>query len=111
MSVNAPDYALVALEDGAVPFCHYENPRFGAPLPPRWMAPALLKALVAHAIENDVALTFLLGEHQPPGALTRLISRIPHNLIVPWALRDAHPGAMLVLTAGDRDEFVSLTSN
>lgn len=109
MPVSAPEYALVALEDGAVPFCHYENPRFGGPS--RWMAPALLRALVHHAIENGVALTFLLGSHQPPAALKRVISGIPHTLIVPWSLRELYPDAMLVATADDRDGFASLPSN
>jgi CXXX repeat peptide maturase len=109
MPVSVPDYALVALEDGAVPFCHYENPRFGGPS--RWMEPALLRALVRDATENGIALTFLLGSRQPPAALKRVISRIPHNLVVPWPLREIYPGAMLVATAEDLDGFASLPSD
>lgn len=111
MSVLAADYALIALEDGAVPFCHYENPRFGAPVPPCWMEPTLLKALVGHALENDIALTFLLGERRPPASLRRLMGRIPHSLIVPLALHDVYPGAMLVLSAADRSAFSDLAPN
>lgn len=111
MPVCFPEHALVALENGAVSFCHYENPRFGGPQPPSWMDPALLRALVYNARESGVALTFLLGGHQPPTALKRELSRIPHNLIVPWALREIYPGAMLVATSEDRNEFASLPSN
>ncbi len=111
MSGIAIDYALIALEDGAVPFCHYENPRFGVPSPPRWIEPALLKALIDYALENNIAPTFILGERRPPTALRRLLERIPHSLIAPWALRAEYPGAMLVLSAADRAAFAELTPN
>lgn len=111
MPLCAPEYALIALEDGAVAFCHYDNPRFGVPLPPRWMAPELLKAIVRHALENGIALTFLLGERSPPPALKRQMGRVPHMLIAPGALHEVYPGAILVLAANDHTVLAALTPN
>ena len=111
MPVLSAEYALIALEDGAVPFCHYENPRFAVPAPSRWMDAALLKALIDHALEGGIGLTFLLGERRPPAALRRLIERVPHSLIVPWALHEVYPGAMVVLEAKDCADLASLPSN
>lgn len=94
-------HVLVMLEDGAVSFCHYENPLFYSSSKPRWMADDLLRSIVRYAERSEIALTFLLGKTRAPLRIERLMNRIPHSKIVPMALRNAYPEAIFVLDSED----------
>lgn len=98
-------HLLVLVEEGAVAFCHYENPRFYAPARPRWMAVPLLSAIVRHAEKNDVALTLILGRERPPPKLERLMDRVAHIKIVPQELCADYPGAIVVLDGENAASF------
>lgn len=101
-------HLLVLLEDGAVSFCHYENPRFYAPAEPRWMAVPLLRSIVDHAERNGIALSFLLGRHRLPQKLERLTDRIAHTKIVPQELCEDYRGAIVVLESENGASFDKL---
>jgi len=94
-----PHHAIVLLEDGAVSFCHYENPRCHAAAPPQWMAEALLSALLKRAQREEISLTFLMGKTPPPPRLEKPIQG--HAKIVPAALAARYPEAILVLDGED----------
>ena len=98
-------HLLVLVEEGAVAFCHYENPRFYAPTKPRWIAEPLLRAIVRHAERNDIALTFLLGRHRLPPKLERLVDRVAHVKIVPQELCEDYPGSIVVLDGENGASF------
>lgn len=98
-------HALVMVEDGAVAFCHYENPRFHTPGRRRWMPEKLLRGIVGHAESRSMALTFLLGRTRPPARIERLMDRIDHASIVPAGLADTYPDAIVVLDSEDRAAF------
>jgi CXXX repeat peptide maturase len=102
-------HLLVLLEDGAVAFCHNENPRFYSSAPPQWMAEDLLRAIVRHAGSNGIALTFLMGKTRPPAKLERLINSIEHASIVPLGLREICPDAILVLDSEESAAFAALS--
>ncbi|MDE2163247.1 MAG: CXXX repeat peptide maturase [Alphaproteobacteria bacterium] len=109
--VTPNEHALVILEDGAVPFCHYENPHFHAAAEPRWMAPGLLAGIIRRARKDKIALTFLLGKTAPPPKLQHLIDTVDHAKIVPWELHGRYPDAVVVLDAKDSISFAELTNN
>lgn len=98
-------HVLVLLEDGAVAFCHYENPHFHATARPRWMAEDLLRGIVGFAESRQIALTFLLGKNRPPARIERLMDRVAHAKIVPPALQEDYPDAILVLDSEDGEVF------
>jgi CXXX repeat peptide maturase len=102
-------HILVLVEDGAVAFCHYENPSFHASAKPRWMAEERLRGIVRHAEGQSVALTFVLGKTRPPARIERLMERVIHAKIVPLALGDVYPDAILVLDSEDADAFAQLS--
>lgn len=92
-------HLLVLLEEGAVPFCTYENPLFYSPAEPRWISAGLLKAATALAKRTNVALTVLYGKTKPPQDLARLIDAVPHVKIVPLSLEPDYPEAIIVADA------------
>lgn len=101
-------HILVLVEDGAVAFCHYENPSFHRSAKPRWMAEERLRGIVQHAESQSVALTFVLGKTKPPARIERLMQRVAHAKIVPLALGDDYPDAILVVDSEDADAFAQL---
>lgn len=105
------EHALVMVEKGAVPFCHYDNPYFHTPGAPQWMAESLLKDIVGAAEKNDVALTFLFGKHRPPANLLRPIESVQHVKIVPASLSADYPVAMAVISAGEPKSIAALPAN
>lgn len=105
---GALEHILVLLEAGAVPFCHYENPRFHQNAASRWIAPSLLKALIDIAVADGIALSVLLGKTRPPRDLETLLARVPHVKIVPLELSDAYPGAIVVVSSDERARFSDL---
>jgi CXXX repeat peptide maturase len=109
-NVAASDkYALVILENGAVPFCHYENPHFHSSTESQWMPAGLLAGIVRHARKKQISLTFLLGKTRPPANLERLIDSIDHAKIVPLTLQQRYPDGILVLDAGEASSFPELS--
>jgi CXXX repeat peptide maturase len=101
-------HLLVLLEQGAVPFCSYENPHFYSAAAPRWIPEPLLADAVALARRQDLALTFLFGKTRPPARLERLLESVAHSKIVPAALERDYPGAIVVLDADAREDFSAL---
>lgn len=101
-------HLLVLLEDGAVPFCHYENPRFYATGEPRWMAEPLLRSIVTYAERNGIALTFLLGKHPLPQNMARLTDRVTHAKIIPQERCEDWHGAIVVLESENGASFDKL---
>ena len=105
-------HLLVILDVGAVPFCHYENPHFhAAHKMPQWMARTLLAGIVRHARENQVALSFLLGETPLPRGLAQLVDTVDHAKIIPPALEAQYPDGLVVADAGDEVVLRALTKN
>ncbi len=99
---------LVILEQGAVPFCSYENPHFHTPGEPRWIATDLLTRFARLAKRNAVSATVLFGRNRPPAALERLIDSIEHSKIVPLELERTYPEAIVVVDADERERFGEL---
>ncbi len=111
-NVVAPSkHVLVILENGAVPFCHYENPHFHSAAEPCWMPAGLLAGIIRHVRTEQIFITFLLGKTRPPAKLERLVNSIDHAKIAPWALHEQCPDAVLVLDADDGTPFQELTSD
>lgn len=100
-------HLLVLLESGAVPFCAYDNPRFGSA--PQWMPLNLLKAVIREANEKKLALSFLLGATRPPAAIESLIAE--HAKIVPLALANDYPSDVVVIDSDEPASFAALPAN
>lgn len=105
------EHALVLLENGVVPFCHYENPLFHTPAAPLWIDETLLKAVIARARKDGVALTFLLGATRPPAKIEKLINGIAHVKVVPPSLCDDYPDAIVVVSSDDIGAHGGLKQN
>lgn len=100
-------HLLVLIENGAVPFCTYDNPRFGSA--PAWMPLQLLQAITRVAKQKRIALSFLFGATRPPAAIERLTK--PYAKIVPAALAGVYPDAVVVLDGGEPSCFAALPDN
>ena len=104
-------HALVILETGAVPFCHYENPHFYSSAEPQWMPAGLLAGIVSHARKKQISLTFLLVITRPPAKLERLLNSIDHAKIVPLSLEKSYPDGVVVLDADEGFLFPELSNS
>jgi CXXX repeat peptide maturase len=102
------EYVLVVLENGSAPFCHYENAYYRSPAAPRWMGEKLLKAVVARAKKDGIALTFLLGATRPPANLEKIMASVAHVKIVPLTLDAKYPGAVVVASSEESTSFDTL---
>ena len=109
--VASGQHILVILEQGAVPFCSYENPHYHSVAEPRWMSTELLSAFMRHARKQQIAPTFLLGKTRPPAGLEKLIDTVAHAKIVPLPLAEEYPDAVLVLDAEDKASFADLSDS
>lgn len=106
--MTEPAYLLVLLEQGAVAFCHDENPWFHACSEPRWIEPDLLSGIVDFAEESGKALMFVLGRSRPPKRIERVMGRIDHAKIVPFGLHDVWDNVVVVVESEDRERFAEL---
>ena len=104
-------HVLVILEQGAVPFCSYENPHYHSAAEPQWMGGELLSAFVRHARKAHIAPTFLLGKTRPPPRLEKLIDTLEHAKIVPLPLAEDYPDSVLVLEADEKASFAGLSDS
>ena len=105
------EHALVILENGAVPFCYYENPHFHSFAEPQRMPAGLLAGIVRHARKKQISLTFLLGKTRPPAKLERLLNSIDHAKIVPPSLEKSYPDGVVVLDADESFLFPELSNS
>jgi len=102
-------HLLVLLEKGAVPFCAYDNARFGSE--PEWMPVNLLQTIVREARKLQTALTLVFGKKRPPVPIEKLVESTEHAKIVPLALEKTYPDAVLVLEADEVTSFTALNGS
>ncbi len=89
---------LLVLVDGSAPsFCHYDHDRRQTALMPL----ATLERTIAFAAGRRLALTVLPGREELPPEYRAALAKTAHAAIVPAALADRYPNAVLVLDPDD----------
>ena len=93
-------YLLVVLSDSSASFCHYEGK------PGRGPAGGLLplerlEAAVTFALKNNLKLNVLYPRRKLDKAYERAIDDVDHVKIVPFAVRERYPEAILVVESSD----------
>ena len=93
--------SLIAIVDErAVPFCHYDNPKFRRGRP-RWMAIEVLKKTVRFAQERRLRLLCLLGASALPKSHAAILRESGCAYMAPLAVCARMEGAIPVLEAKD----------
>ncbi|MDR7867097.1 MAG: CXXX repeat peptide maturase [Sporomusaceae bacterium] len=89
---------LLVLVDGSAPsFCHYDHDRRQTALMPL----ATLERAIAFAASRRLSLTMLPGREELPPEYRAVLAKTDHAAIVPAALADRYPNAVLVLDPDD----------
>jgi CXXX repeat peptide maturase len=89
-------YLLVVLSEDSTSFCHYE-PR-GRKRGDEGLIPLdRLEAAVLFALKNNLKVNFLYPGRKLGRAYDKVIERVDHVKIAPFAARSRYPGAILVV--------------